>query len=151
YMSQGNYAKMNGLPLFMDFGPQVLDGNEWTQIFSPYNPKPEFIRLWYQQKSTGGMSQGEFAWPAQDFIGGLNNFYNKGGLKVGCAYSGFNSFYKEGGWGDFPWSIPVNTNNFQQTLDLALQHTDVVQVATWNDYGEGTQIEPTLEFQYQFL
>ncbi|CAG2175537.1 unnamed protein product, partial [Oppiella nova] len=68
YFSQPNHAKLNGKPLIMDFGPQVLDGDEWNQIFSPFNPKPEFIILWYQTKTTAGASQGDFAWPAQDFI-----------------------------------------------------------------------------------
>ena len=26
-----------------------------------------------------------------------------------------------------------------------------VQISTWNDYGEGTIIEPTKEFKYQYL
>ena len=45
----------------------------------------------------------------------------------------------------------MGPNTFEATLDLALQRTDNVQVATWNDYGEGTIIEPTDEFQYQYL
>ena len=28
---------------------------------------------------------------------------------------------------------------------------DPLQIATWNDYGEGTMIEPTNQFQYQSL
>lgn len=34
---------------------------------------------------------------------------------------------------------------------MALSHTDIVQICTWNDYGEGTVIEPTLEFGTQFV
>jgi hypothetical protein len=152
YFSQSNHAKLNGRPLLMDFGPQTLNGDEWNQAFTPFTNKPEFLILWYQTKTTAGASHGDFAWPAQDWISGLQGWYGKQtGTKVGCAYSGFNSFYKEGGWGDFPWSIPVSVANFQQSLDLGLAHTDTLQVATWNDYGEGTQIEPTLEFEYQFL
>ena len=41
---------------------------------------------------------------------------------------------------------------FGFTLQTALrQHADVVQLITWNDYGEGTNIEPTEEFGYQYL
>ena len=28
---------------------------------------------------------------------------------------------------------------------------ELIQVTTWNDYGEGTMIEPTKEFEYQYL
>ena len=29
--------------------------------------------------------------------------------------------------------------------------SEIIQVATWNDYGEGTMIEPTKEFGYRYL
>jgi hypothetical protein len=31
------------------------------------------------------------------------------------------------------------------------QNPDVIQLITWNDYGEGTIIEPTEEFGYRYL
>ena len=50
------------------------------------------------------------------------------------------------------WSIPVGVETFTQTLDLALNsNLSYIQLNTWNDYGEGTMIEPTLEFKNQFL
>ncbi|MEP6713128.1 MAG: hypothetical protein ABJA37_11955 [Ferruginibacter sp.] len=73
---------------------------------------------------------------------------------MASAYPGFNSFYAEGGWGGPTWIIQHDgLNNFIGTLDLALAQTNInyIQLATWNDYGEGTIIEPTVEFQYGFL
>jgi len=41
---------------------------------------------------------------------------------------------------------------FEQTLELAWQsNSGLIQIATWNDYGEGTTIEPTKEFAYRYL
>jgi hypothetical protein len=41
---------------------------------------------------------------------------------------------------------------FNQTLEMALQsNSELIQIATWNDYGEGTMIEPTKEFAYRHL
>ena len=41
---------------------------------------------------------------------------------------------------------------FDQTLELAWQsNSELIQIATWNDYGEGTMIEPTKEFAYRYL
>ena len=35
---------------------------------------------------------------------------------------------------------------------MALQsNSELIQIATWNDYGEGTMIEPTKEFAYRYL
>ena len=40
----------------------------------------------------------------------------------------------------------------QETLGLAFKSkASLVQIATWNDYGEGTIIEPTVEFGYRYL
>ncbi len=44
------------------------------------------------------------------------------------------------------------TATFETTLDKAFDSdVDYIQLATWNDYGEGTMIEPTMEFGYDFL
>ncbi len=31
------------------------------------------------------------------------------------------------------------------------QNPDVIQIITWNDYGEGTNIEPAEEYGYRYL
>jgi hypothetical protein len=36
--------------------------------------------------------------------------------------------------------------------EIALENeANIIQLVTWNDYGEGTMIEPTKEFGYQYL
>ena len=41
---------------------------------------------------------------------------------------------------------------FDQTLEAALKsNSELIQIATWNYYGEGTMIEPTKEFTYRYL
>lgn len=151
-----NYVKLNNKPLLLDFGPQVLQSaSDWTNVFSALNQKPAFFTLWFQSGKAGSNAAGEFAWIPQDNLNTLNAFYrnNYQGIKIGSAYPGFNSFYKEGGWAGPTWTIDYNgTGNFSQTLDLALsQNINYIQLATWNDYGEGTMIEPTREFGYSFL
>lgn len=74
-------------------------------------------------------------------------------MKFGVAYPGFNTFYEAGGWGGPTFGLPYNgTGTFAQTLDMAKNSgVNYIQLATWNDYGEGTMIEPTREFGYGFL
>jgi len=44
------------------------------------------------------------------------------------------------------------TNTLQSTLDLAKNsNLSNIQLITWNDFGEGTMIEPTVEFNFSFL
>ena len=99
--------------------------------------------------------QMHYGW--KDYLDGLRHFYNTydySGSKMGVAYPGFVDFYKDGGWGDgLGWSIPHRGDTtLIETLDLALQSdVDMIQLATWNDYGEGTMFEPTVEFGFTFL
>jgi hypothetical protein len=155
YWSQPNYIRLNGAPLFLDFGPQTFTTpSDWDQIFAPLSQKPTFVTLWYQSGVAGSDASGEFAWLYMDFITGLTNFYQNHPLdvKLGVAYPGFNPFYAAGGWSGPSYQLPYNgTGTFSQTLSLALGSVDYVQMATWNDYGEGTMIEPTREFGYGFL
>ena len=157
YFPRADYEKMAGKPLLLDFGPQVLqNAADWTAVFSGLNPRPSFFTLWFESGEAGANAAGEFAWIPRDHLTTLNAFYANGypGIKIGAAYPGFYSFYAEGGWSGPTWSIPHNgTATFLQTLDLALEQPgiDYVQLATWNDYGEGTMIEPTREFGYDFL
>ena len=41
---------------------------------------------------------------------------------------------------------------FDETLAMATASASpLVQIATWNDHGEGTSIEPTVEFGYRYI
>lgn len=155
YFNRPNYIKIDGRPLLLDFGPQTFKSpGEWDNIFSVLNPRPIFYTLWYQMAEAGGNSYGEYAWIYNDFLTGLNHFYqfHTAPQKIGVAYPGFNTFYNQGGWPGPDWGIPVGVETFRQTLNLALQsNVGRIQLATWNDYGEGTMIEPTREFGNGFL
>jgi Glycosyl hydrolase family 99 len=158
YFKTNSYIKMNQQPLLLCFGPQVLQTpGYWQQAFSDLNPKPLFLSLWYQGDVTGSSGSGEYPWVSLDELVGLNNFYQNRALSLpnalACAYPGFKDFYLEGGWGNNLFTIDHNgTSTLQSTLDLAKNsNLSTVQLITWNDYGEGTMIEPTVEFNYSFL
>ncbi len=157
YFTKSNYISVDGAPLLLVFGPQTfLAPSDWTSIFSVFSSHPTFLTEWYFSDRAGANAQGEFAWIYSDFMTGLQNFYSNRPLpvKFGVSYPGFDTFYAAGGWGAGPgYSLPYNgTGTFSQTLQLALNSgTAAVQLATWNDYGEGTMIEPTREFGYGFL
>jgi len=160
YFNKAEYLKINNQPLLLDFGPQTFqNANDWTNVFSVLPTKPYFLTLWYEHGEAGNNSQGEYAWIYQDgtpYLNHLSNFYQNAtnyGIKMGAVAPGFNAYYAEGGWGSNPFVINHNgTNTFKATLDLALnQGVQHIQLATWNDYGEGTMIEPTREFGYGFL
>lgn len=156
YFNKSNYVQSAGAPLLLVFGPQVLQSpDDWSDLFSVFPKRPTLLTLWYESKDAGQFAAGEYAWVYKDNQH-LDDFYGRqfGGIQVGSAYPGFKAFYAEGGWGTDPFEIAYDgTNNFASTLDkgLASVVVDSIQLATWNDYGEGTMLEPTREFNYGFL
>jgi len=86
----------------------------------------------------------------------VSSFYDKPNVKfkMGIAYPGFDDYYQEGGWGSgLGWEIdPENGATLKSLLDLAIEkHITHLQVATWNDFGEATSIEPSLEYGSSYL
>ncbi len=153
-----NYIKVDGKPLLLVFGPITIQSEAgWTSAFENLNPKPTFLTLWNESADAGLNASGEYAWVYEN-NNALSNFYNDRlpdlNLGFGSAYPGFEDFYEEGGVGDIiGWTIPHNNG---ATLDATLSMAtgaglDYLQLVTWNDFGEGTMIEPTAEFGYQYL
>ena len=156
YFGRKNYISFNNKPLLLVFGPQAFTTEaSWTEVFSALKNKPSFFTLWYESNEAGVNVAGEYAWVYKNHLTDLNNFYQRSlnGTKIGSAYPGFDDFYKEGGWGNTLFKIASNgKTTFQTTLDLAIQSNSAfVQLVTWNDYGEGTMIEPTKQFGYDLL
>ena len=74
-------------------------------------------------------------------------------MYIGGAMPGFHDHYKASGQGNgYTTYDRENGALFQRQLEAAkAAGLDWVQLSTWNDYGEGTIIEPTSEFKYQYL
>jgi hypothetical protein len=157
FFQENNYEKINEKPILLVFGPQqIQSGADWSNIFSVLPAQPAFFTLLYQSGAAGSTATGEFSWVSQDNLTTQNNFYNRtfNGHRMGCAYPGFNSYYAAGGWGGPTWVIGHDSlSTFSTTLDLALSKdfSNYIQLVTWNDYGEGTIIEPTTQYGYGYL
>lgn len=156
YFTDPNYEKQNGRPILLDFGPQTFTNSaQWEAIFSVLKIRPAFYTLWDHGYMARGHTTGEFAWINPDNTVSLKAFYQSpdSGEKIASAYPGFNPYYAKGGWGGPTFIIPAHgTENFRTTLQLALESgATYIQIPTWNDYGEGTMIEPTDQFGYTLL
>jgi len=158
YFNDSNYIKINDKPLLLNFGPITLQTpDEWTNVFANVNPKPTFLTLWFESGDAGANASGEYSWVYQDNTH-LSNFYANNfpnlGVGMGSAYPGFRDFYAEGGGGEaIGWTIDHNNGaTLDETLALA-KNAGVghLQLITWNDFGEGTMIEPTEEFGYTYV
>jgi hypothetical protein len=151
-------------PLMMIFGPITFQNpSQWAQIMSQAGEDVETLPLWYESNDLGTNADGEFAWiyqNATNHITHQQNFLanrsNTIGTAAGVAYPGFRDYYAEGNAGaSVGFTIPHdNGATLAQTLGLNATYaanTQMVQLATWNDFGEGTMLEPTLEFGFTYL
>jgi hypothetical protein len=157
YFNHPSYYFVEGKPLLLVFGPDRLKSEqEWTNVFSNLNPKPSFLPLAGLSASVGNTRSGEFAWIFDGEQSKEDAWYQNIDdieIPMGSAYPGFHDFYNEGGYGD---SFFFMDHNNGVTLDSKLQRVknanlDLVQLVTWNDYGEGTILEPTKEFGFSYL
>ncbi len=161
YFSSPEYLKHSGKNLLFVFGPHyVTNQSDWNEIFDvlPTEEHPEFLTLWAANQRVGINATGEFLWVDKDHLLAHEYYYNTYDINdmitVGSSYPGFKSFYEEGGWsnGENNWSLDVNKYTFTETLNYTHhQLSDFIQIITWNDFGEGTMIEPTEEFGYTYL
>ena len=165
YFSSPHYAtNATGHPWLLVFGPITFEtGAEWDAILVGIKPKPSLTSLWYESQEMGTNANGEYAWIYQtdgttDHLEHTRNFYttrapyleSQGLDAIGAVYPGFHDYYAEAGAGPGFFYIPHNGGaTLRETIALAVEHKSkvaMIQVATWNDYGEGTMVEPTLEF-----
>lgn len=150
-----SYERLNGQPMLLNFGPQTFEQPAaWSRIFDSLQPAPAFFPLWDHDQYAGANAAGTFAWINEDHTVSLQKYYAEQDSRprIASAYPGFESYYGKGGWDGPKWSIAHTPATFNTTLDLALQSKlPYIQLPTWNDYGEGTTIEPTREYRYAYL
>ncbi|WP_281989517.1 glycoside hydrolase family 71/99-like protein [Aquimarina aggregata] len=162
YFSSPQYMKHNDKNMLFIFGPSHLTTqNEWNQVFNilPEDNRPDFLTLWGSKDNVGLNATGEFLWVDKDHLLAHDYYYNTyestNKITVGSSYPGFKSFYTEGGWteGINDWVIKPNQGHtFVETLNYTHhERSDFIQIITWNDFGEGTMIEPTQEFGFTYL
>lgn len=155
YFNSTSYAKAGTSPLLMVFGPQALTKpEEWTYALGAFTNAPTFVVLnGFSSRANDSQhknAQGEFLWVnGNPTYSDAKNF----GIYIGGAMPGFWDVYKEHGQGDgYTTYDRKNGQLFDQQLAAAKNAgLSWLQISTWNDYGEGTTIEPTKEYGYQYL
>ncbi|MBI5960594.1 MAG: glycoside hydrolase family 99-like domain-containing protein [Chloroflexi bacterium] len=162
WFSDDAYLKVDGSPVLFTFGPQYFKSStDWENLFSVLETPPGLVTL---DKHMVSGSLSSYPWPPMFGItmnqaaleAYLEPFYRKAGrweYIVGGAFPGFHDIYQEAGVrASYGYLDAEQGETFRFTLQMALdQNPDVIQLITWNDYGEGTNIEPTEEFGYQYL
>lgn len=161
WFDKPQYFRLDGRPLVLNFGPMFYTGPEaWAGAVDGLAYKPALFGLHHLWKPAG--MDGGFSWvhweawegtPTPDVTKRrLRNTYT--GLSkepsqlIVSAYPGFNDVYAE----RHRELAHRDGETLRESLAVCMEGPwPVAQLVTWNDYGEGTVIEPTHEFGYKFL
>jgi len=163
WFGASHYVRLDGRPLLLNFGPiHVKDAGSWDEaLASVEGARPAYYALHHLWKGIG--ADGGFTWIHPDAWKVEEGAREAPKLRLAqtyrrvaadprqvivSAFPGFRDVYEE--------SHPTIEHRDGQTLQASLEvclegDWPIVQLATWNDYGEGTMIEPTHEFGYRFL
>ncbi len=148
WFKKPNYVRIEGRPLFMVFGPEYYKGEAWNAVFDGLSPRPYFLTL----DSKQGPADGAFGWPQPkgSWRSNLESYLARSKdlpFQIPPAFPRFHDYYQDAGLHDSWGRIEDESGKtFRETLDRALgDPSPFVQLVTWNDWGEGTQIEPSVE------
>jgi acetyl esterase/lipase len=154
FFTDASYVRQDGRPVLLVFGPQHV---KWKFDLSS---KPLVFGLPHLVKPNG--LDGAFAWPPvtggkslspEQWKKELGLIYSEKPPFIATAFPGFKDIYKQAGVHDSYGSIASRAGlTLSESLAQALESkAPLIQIATWNDYGEGTMIEPTRNNGFRHL
>ena len=158
WLSDPAYVRLGRRPTLFIFGPQFLSETEWPAIRGKLRSDPLTFALPHLSRRLG--IDGAFAWipvsegkavTAEAWSKELAALYaqeTKAGRHfVAVAFPGYRDFYAQAGVGpSYGFIDSRKGQTFEESLRQAMgSGAAIIQVATWNDYGEGTNVEPTSE------
>ena len=163
YFADSSYLRLSNRPVLLNFGPVYFKtDSQWSAIFSVLSNPPAF----YTEDTRYAAGLGAFNWPPMWrsvagvlSLSSLNSYLDSFEVSsgswpssIGSAFPRFHDFYAQAGMTSYGYLDDRSGQTLRETLTRALTNrSHFVQVVTWNDYGEGTIVEPTLENGYRDL
>lgn len=161
WFTKENYLRVDDHPLLLNFGPvYIQDPAAWNAAMEGLPVRPALFGLHHLWRTAG--ADGGFTWVHHDpwegapddrqirtRIGEVFSYFTTNTSEViVSAFPGFNDVYAER-----HRELPHRGGQtLRETIEVAMAGPwPIIQLVTWNDYGEGTIIEPTHEFGYTFL
>jgi len=153
YFPSPAYMKLQGRPVITNFNIDLSYSINWNDLAASLSSQPAFL---FQNNDgfTHVLSEGSYAWvmpTTSDYgMGYLKSFYNAGVGRgqeqtVGATYKGFND--SQAAWGSNRVMGQQCGQTWLQTFSEinsvynSGKQLDALQLVTWNDYEEATEIE----------
>jgi hypothetical protein len=161
WFTKPHYLRHQGRPLLLNFGPiYIKDPAVWAAALNAVPDRPALFALHHLWKKAG--ADGGFTWVHHDAFQDptdtptvrrrLHETFSSPSddpeQVIVSAYPGFKDVYERPMRG----LDHRGGDTLRDTLAVGMAGPwPVIQLVTWNDYGEGTIIEPTHQFGYTFL
>ena len=157
WLNDPAYVRISGRPVLFIFGPQFLSESEWPAIRAQLKSEPLTFALPHLSQRPG--LDGAFAWvpvsegktvDAATWTKELASLYANEAKDrrpfVAVAFPGYHDYYAQAGVGkSYGYIDGRDGKTFGESFEQAMRSgSPIVQIATWNDYGEGTGVEPTV-------
>lgn len=165
FFSDASYLRLKGQPVLLNFGPQhFMMSTNWEDIFSVLGAtnQPAF----FTEDNRLPVSTGAFSWPPMwmSQVPGTGGVLSGAALKsyladfdqkagnwpafISSAFPRFHDIYQRAGVRNY-WGYlgDRHGDTLRETLSRGMTNSSaIVQVVTWNDFGEGSMVEPTQEY-----
>jgi hypothetical protein len=148
WFSEACYLRHEGRPVLLSFGSTGLTDEEWTTALPRGGDAPVYL----SEHRRRAAAAGAFDWPKPaDGLDGPARFDDASRgwpVRMPCAFPRFHDVYAEAKvHASYGRIADDDGRTFAATLRRAFEsRAPFVQVATWNDWGEGTAVEPSLEY-----
>jgi hypothetical protein len=153
WLPRDNYVRLDGRPVLLSFGQNGLRDEEWTQCLARVKTQVAYFSQHHRRTAASGA----FDWPIpKEGLDAIDRFRESARSwphSIAAAYPRFVDIYAEANvhesWGRIEDDLGAT---FRSSLKLALEtNSPLIQIVTWNDWGEGTMIEPSRKFGYRDL
>src|ERR1700741_627060 len=153
YFSSPAYMTLSGRPVVTNFDIDLAYSINWDDVSASLSTQPAFL-FQHNNGFSHALSEGSYSWvmpTTSDYgIGYLKSFYGAGKSfgseeTVGATYKGFNDTLAS--WGSKRIMSQQCGQTWLQTfseinsLYSSGHQLPALQLVTWNDYEEGTEIE----------
>lgn len=148
-----SYVRIDDRPVLLSFGQSGLTDEEWSRCLSGLKAPVSYFSEHHRRSA----AVGAFDWPLpQEGVDAIERFaksQQEWAHAISVAFPRFVDIYAEAKVHNSHGKIEDNDGQtFHKTLTKALtSKAKLVQIATWNDWGEGTVIEPSVEYGYRDL
>ena len=145
WFKSGSYVRLSGKPLLLSFGESGLTDTEWSACLKQLTTSI----AWFSEHRQRPGADGAYDWPEPSLGLAMQTRFEAEAknrtASIPVVYPRFDDMYAEAGVSKGYPVIPDNRGaTFRETLNRAIaMKPKVIQIATWNDWGEGTDIEPS--------